>query len=729
MKALVRIGIALALLPALAAADVGPPAHMQITERDPGLYFVQWRVPKALPPRAVPEPVFPETCRPVGERTVVSQPGAWLFSREWRCETGLAGQVITMRYPFPDLSLTTVIRVDLLSGDRFAHVLTPGEEPWRLPEGTAAPDLLGGARRAVIAGASHVMGSWVHLVFLLLLSMLGGYRRVVRLVSAFTIGQVAGALIAHFVTGTGAAAAEISLAVCVAVLARQALEPPERRRSLWAPVAAAGLAHGLGMAALLPGGLEGGGTGLFSRLIAILGTDAAHLAGGMVLAALWTRVSRRPRAARIQRAAAYSMGAAAVALGIALAVGGGAAETGAVAAAVQAPGGIAAGPSTGLPGSQRVAPSSPDAPVQSFVAVEPFEIRHEAMILLAGLAGELGLDIKSTIEIDSQRAISERLGDLVLKHTTVLADGEPLDGVVRRADFMTVDQTGALPRPRPVPEAVSDAVVGVVVVYPTDGMPRTASFRWERFPAGLEAVPATVIDPEAVRSGTLSDAEPSLIWENNLVEDPIPTVAAIEVEPFRLHLPWLSLPLLAISAVLAIAGIRGRRRAASSAAARVALALAIVVGPLIETAVALPGSAGRTPSERQARRMLAGLLPNIYRAMEFRDEATIYDRLAVSVTGETLTDVYLGQRRALKVEERGGAQARVEAVEVIEAVDIEARETGFRVRSAWTVGGMVTHFGHRHFRQNRYNARIEVVPVAGTWKIKSIEVLDQERLR
>ena len=43
--------------------------------------------------------------------------------------------------------------------------------------------------------------------------------------------------------------------------------------------------------------------------------------------------------------------------------------------------------------------------------------------------------------------------------------------------------------------------------------------------------------------------------------------------------------------------------------------------------------------------------------MEFRDEAQVYDRLAVSVTGETLTEVYLEQQKALKMEERGGAQA------------------------------------------------------------------------
>ena len=51
------------------------------------------------------------------------------------------------------------------------------------------------------------------------------------------------------------------------------------------------------------------------------------------------------------------------------------------------------------------------------------------------------------------------------------------------------------------------------------------------------------------------------------------------------------------------------------------------------------------------------------------------------------------------------------------SVEIERRENGFGVRSTWTAAGMVTHFGHRHFRENRYDAWIVIVPVDGAWKI------------
>jgi hypothetical protein len=162
----------------------------------------------------------------------------------------------------------------------------------------------------------------------------------------------------------------------------------------------------------------------------------------------------------------------------------------------------------------------------------------------------------------------------------------------------------------------------------------------------------------------------------------------------------------------------------------VTLALALVVAPIGQVAVALPRVGGSTPTEGQARRILAGVLPNVYRAFEFREEAAVYDRLAVSVVGETLTDIYLEHRRALEMEERGGLRARVEAVEVPEVRSVRAAEAGgFEADAIWLVGGTVTHFGHRHFRQNRYDARVAMVAVDNTWKIRSIELFDEERVR
>ncbi len=101
-----------------------------------------------------------------------------------------------------------------------------------------------------------------------------------------------------------------------------------------------------------------------------------------------------------------------------------------------------------------------------------------------------------------------------------------------------------------------------------------------------------------------------------------------------------------------------------------------------------------------------------------------------SVTGETLAKIYLDHRRVLDLEERGGARARVVAVDVLEVDTVEpGSDGGFTARADWTVGGTVTHFGHRHFRQNRYDARLTVVPDQDTWKIRLLEVLNEKRMR
>lgn len=715
------------LVPLVARADVGPPAHMQVTETSPGRYVVQWRVPKALPARAVPAPLLPETCRPVGERSVVDQPAAWLLSREWRCEGGLAGKEVGIRYPFGDLALTTVIRVDLLSGDRFAHVMSPGEGPWSVPEGTAPPDPVLGAQRAVMAGAVHATG-WIHLAFILVVALFGGFGLPVRLITFFAGGQLAAVVLSTlFGAALPAGPAAIGLAIGVVLLARESLRGEDQRRGLIGLVSAAGLVHGLGLGALLAEDL-GAGASLASQVVAVLGMDSVHLVGAGLLGLVLARAGRAAARSRVRKGLGYALGMGGMAFAFAVASAGQVSTAPAGGADGILPQGAASG-TAGPAASQRLAPSSPNAPIQSFLAVEPFEVRHEVMLRLAGLSVALGLDPEGTLATADQSAVADSLVSMVLGWTGVTVDGVPVEPLVRRADYMTVDPTGALPRTNPVPEEVATAVVGVIVAYPTAGMPDQVWLEWEPFPEVVSELPATVIDPENTSSDLLSVSSTVVRWENALVEDPIPSVAAVEVEPTRIPIPWLSLPLFVLSVLLLARTLRGERRGRSFAFARIALAGALLVGPVARSAVAVPGSSGRTPSERQARRILSGLLPNVYRALEFRQEEAIYDRLAVSVTGETLTEVYLEQRRALEMEERGGAQARVETVEVQEARDIESTAEGFSVRGEWTVGGMVTHFGHRHFRQNRYDARVGIEPVDGTWKIRSIEVLEQERLR
>jgi hypothetical protein len=286
-----------------------------------------------------------------------------------------------------------------------------------------------------------------------------------------------------------------------------------------------------------------------------------------------------------------------------------------------------------------------------------------------------------------------------------------------------------LPRPAPVPEPVETAWVGVTSVYPAPGTPAEVVLRWERFDLA-PTVPATVTDPESSRSVELSAGSPSLRWENDLAEDPAPVVRAVHVEPVTVWLPPATLALLGVALVCGWLAVRGRRPQLSIAAGRIALAGGLLLAPVGGVSLALPWSVAPVPDAARAERILGRVLPNVYRAFEYPTESAVYDRLALSVTGDALAAVYLENRRAVRMEERGGARARIEAVEVERVTSVESVDTGgFAARAVWTLGGTVTHFGHRHFRQNRYDALVVVTPVDGLWKIRSIELLDEARLR
>lgn len=730
--------LAVAALATTAAADDVRPVHLEITETTPGDFLVQWRVPKVMAPTMMPGPVLPDHCRADDRVSVEELAAAWINRQSYVCAEELPGHEIGMAFPQLNVALSTLVRVELLSGDSFSHMLLPGEPSWRVPDIDAGgfPRLARDASRAVVAGAWHALHP-AHVALLLALCLFGSAQGL-RLAGLFTTGQVAGVIVfAAAGTQAGAGLAELAVAVAAGVLARQALLEPGARRQLGALAVAGGVAHGLGVAGIVaPPTTFAFATATWSLMV-VLGMDAALVLGVIVILAA-VHAIRRPtvttggegQGAEARPAPAFAVYAVAVgAFAVALIPPAGdpadAAESeGLRLSRLPVP---AAGVALGNTG--RVAAQFPDAVIQTFVSIEAFEVRRETLVRVAGMAAELGLAVDGEIAVEAQQAVRDRVAGLVAARSTLLIDGEPAVTASQRVDFMEVDNQGALPRAVPVPEPVADALIGVTTVSLLSTTPQRVALEWTDFASAGE-VPATVTDPEASGTTVLTAEAPALEWLNQLAEDPAPVVTATAVEPASLWLPLASLVVLAAALVWTIGPMRRRRDATSLALLRIMLAVALLVAPIANVAVAMPESFGMTPDANGARRILSGVLPNIYKAFEFRDEATAFDRLSLSVTGDTLTEVYLEHQRALEMEERGGARARVEAFEVTDVSDIRAGEGGgFVAEAGWNVGGTVVHFGHRHFRQNRYEARVVVVPVEGSWKIESITILDEERLR
>jgi hypothetical protein len=169
-------------------------------------------------------------------------------------------------------------------------------------------------------------------------------------------------------------------------------------------------------------------------------------------------------------------------------------------------------------------------------------------------------------------------------------------------------------------------------------------------------------------------------------------------------------------------------RALRSAALIGLVAAAVALAPFARVTVPVPLATTAQPSEEEGRRLLAGLLGNVYHAFDHRDESDIYDTLERSAAGELLTQIYLETRRALELQNQGGARAKIQDVELLSAETARLGGGGFVADCQWIATGSVGHWGHIHQRRNRYEARLTVRSVDGAWKITDLELLDEERL-
>jgi hypothetical protein len=81
------------------------------------------------------------------------------------------------------------------------------------------------------------------------------------------------------------------------------------------------------------------------------------------------------------------------------------------------------------------------------------------------------------------------------------------------------------------------------------------------------------------------------------------------------------------------------------------------------------------------------------------------------------------------LENRGGARARIDEVEILDINSVEATDDGgLEIDGIWKVSGSVNHYGHTHYRQNINQASINIIPDEGIWKILQMNMIDEKRV-
>lgn len=368
------------------------------------------------------------------------------------------------------------------------------------------------------------------------------------------------------------------------------------------------------------------------------------------------------------------------------------------------------------------------SPMSGFIYVEPYEVRKEIVARPKDLQNwiDLGLSGRQTIPVDIQDELKRTAAEFLREHHVVIIDGEQIAPELARINFLDRSLRTSRVIDPPKELDINSAILGAIFVYPTvEPLPQRVTMTWDLFNDKIQLIPAASVDQAGALPVYLEPDYAVLEWQNFLKNPILPTLEVIAAPPstvarVMLYLRWL---LLAATLVVLIRLLYALRGEGPGRGAFYGLAGAV----LVSTAAFYLGQQAVVSDER-GQEIVGGLLHNVYRAFDFRDEGRIYDVLQQSVEGDLLTQIYLETRRGLELASQGGARAKVKAIELTELTTRSGDDAGFVANATWTVGGAVGHWGHVHQRVNRYKADMRVQPVQGNWKLTGLEILEEERL-
>jgi len=377
--------------------------------------------------------------------------------------------------------------------------------------------------------------------------------------------------------------------------------------------------------------------------------------------------------------------------------------------------------------------------VMSFLYIEPYEVRHEILARVKDLAAwvDLGLRGDEFIEADENDPLKKRVGEFFLKRDKTLIDGKKLRPILDRVSFVKYSTTASTFVVQPEQLPINTAMVGVIITYLTEGIPQQVTNEWNLWSERVQKVATDAIDPAGGLPSYVTPSDNVLTWTNFLKTYQVPTVAEVGVDE---SLTTMKIPLASVLCLLALLPLglqikKRRRNVGSSIGLHIGLAVLFIAGgvvlyPFLKLAVAKPAVLAPKMTDDKAVTVLNSLLKNIYRSFDFREEEDVYDRLATSVQGNLLSEIYLQNRKSMVVTQAGGARARVKEVKIldVDVNNLDDHPLGLLFHAKWAAMGSVGHWGHIHIRQNQYEANISVEPVDGAWKITDLELLEEKRI-
>ncbi len=313
-----RLAMVLALM-GLAAPAWGHeirPGYLELRQTGAETFALAWKVPARGNARLAIRPRLPERCETTSALVSTTTDAAFVDRWEVTCAGGLAGSALFIEGLSGTLT-DVLLRLDRSDGTAQVSRLTPASPSVVIQ---ASPTWHEVASTYLGLGVDHILAGIDHLLFVLaLLILVGGFRRLVATVTAFTV--------AHSLTLGAAtlgllrvpqqpveAVVALSIVFVAAEIVRHARGVPSlTQQRPWAIAFVFGLLHGLGFAgALAEIGLPEQSIPT-ALLFFNLGVEAGQLlfVGVFLVLALLVRRAALPVPAPAAQVCAYGIGAVA----------------------------------------------------------------------------------------------------------------------------------------------------------------------------------------------------------------------------------------------------------------------------------------------------------------------------------------------------------------------------------------------------------------------------------
>jgi hypothetical protein len=370
--------------------------------------------------------------------------------------------------------------------------------------------------------------------------------------------------------------------------------------------------------------------------------------------------------------------------------------------------------------------------LMSFLYVEPREVRHEVLVRVRDLQEwtDLGLKGGATIRADERLPVKEHARRFFEAHNPLRIEGKPYKPASSRAEFLKISLSGLQLIEEGTPLDFSTAILGVILSYPVEHLPKNVSVKWELFNPRIDRIPTTTTDPAGPLKSFIDTENPTIAWQNFLRKYVEPKVAPVEMDAGRSFAVPVASLILVLGALVAI-GLVVRPRYVPRYAWAGASLICVVGAVLLmrETVVEVRNPFAGPPAEAAAAKIITAVLDNVHTAYLERTEPELAQALGAVVAESGFADVKAELGRALAIKVAGGGIARVNAIEglVVKEIGEIDNGSGFRSVAEWTALAGAGHWGHTHRRRIRFRALMELEEIEGAWKLTGLTVVDARR--